>query len=90
MKCWNGFNMFCLVVFNLSHVGYDTMLRALGLYTLERRKESDDLMQTFKIIKCLAGIRDHRGSLFQIKRNDTLRVNWKTTVQEQVTTGLRS
>lgn len=41
-------------------------LRALGLYSLERRTERGDLTQLFKIVKDLAEIRGQRGVLFHI------------------------
>lgn len=46
--------------------GIQQGLRALDLHNLKRHRERSGLMQAFKIVERLAGVRGHRESLFDI------------------------
>lgn len=49
------------------HLRHENRLRALSIYSLERSRARGDLIQVFKIVKGLAEIQDHRGTLFQVR-----------------------
>lgn len=71
-------------------MNYAKKLTTLELYSLETGKERGHLLQGFKTVKLLVEVRSHRGAVFQLRFNETLRGNGEEIVRYHVSTSLRS
>lgn len=79
------FSLFLKLVCRLSHVDQELRPKLLDACSLERREEGDDLTYAFNIVKELAEVWSHHGTLFQIEFNEAILRDGERSVR-----GLRS